>query len=65
MISVGDNDFTVACDAFPEGIPDAIWEGFDHRHPFEGDNGIRFDLAEGPDAAAVLARYDESTRAVP
>lgn len=36
------------CEAFPQGIPEEIFpEGFDHRQPFEGDNGIRFELAEG------------------
>ena len=32
------------CAAFHE-IPDAIYAGdFDHREPFPGDGGIRFDL---------------------
>jgi len=66
LIPVGETDFTVGCDAFPEGIPDDIFlGGFDHRRPFDGDHGIRFDLAEGPDATATLAVYDESTRPVP
>ena len=32
------------CQAFPDGIPAAIWAG-DERHlkPFEGDRGLRFD----------------------
>jgi hypothetical protein len=31
------------CDAFPGGIPYAIsGEGGDHRHPFNGDNGVLF-----------------------
>lgn len=32
------------CAAFPIAIPDKILSGhFDHRFPFEGDGGIRFD----------------------
>ena len=46
------------CAAFPDGIPSSIsFFGFntDHRRPFEGDNGIRF---EPKDEAAreVVAR---------
>ena len=41
------------CDAFPEKIPSEIFTGLhDHREPFPGDNGIRweefiFDPSEG------------------
>jgi hypothetical protein len=36
----------LSCQAFPAGIPAAILEGrHDHRRPFEGDRGIRYELA--------------------
>jgi hypothetical protein len=36
-------DTVVYCEAFPEGIPDKITEGFDHTKSFRGDHGIRFE----------------------
>jgi len=30
------------CDAYPDGVPNEIVFGFDHRKPFKGDNGIRW-----------------------
>jgi hypothetical protein len=36
------------CEAFPNGIPAKIREdGFDHRKPFKGDGGVRFELKDG------------------
>ena len=32
------------CEAFPEGIPEDLFKNrADHRNPFPGDNGIRFE----------------------
>jgi hypothetical protein len=52
------------CAAFPDGIPDDIWENrFDHRQPHEGDHGLQWLGGEGyefpeyamaPDAAATV-----------
>jgi hypothetical protein len=48
------------CRAFPDAIPAPLLEGrFDHRRPFPGDHGIRFEPDWGaPDE--VLALVSES-----
>jgi hypothetical protein len=36
------------CEAFPDGIPRRVFHnGLDHRHPIEGDHGVRWDAADG------------------
>ena len=44
------------CDAFPDGIPDAIKHTrVDHHKPYAGDHGLQF-LAKSLQAAADAAR---------
>lgn len=57
---VPDEGWGYVCDAFPDGIPDAIYQGgFDHRRPYPGDHGIRFEL--DPSETMVLEIYDQLT----
>jgi hypothetical protein len=42
------------CDAFPDGIPQAIWNGsYDHRFPYPGDHGIQLEPVKA-EADALL-----------
>lgn len=44
----GDLDAPITCDAFPQGIPDAILDNeVDHRQPVDGDHGIQFQAKPG------------------
>lgn len=51
------------CEAFPDGIPDAILDGADHRTAFPGDGGLRYVMVPG--AEADLAAWVAAHRAVP
>jgi hypothetical protein len=45
-------DGQVRCAAYPHGIPDEILFALhDHREPYEGDRGIRFELKPGEEAS--------------
>lgn len=49
------------CDAFPEMIPHEVWDGdVIHIEPYEGDQGIQFELRSGripfPVMPILLAR---------
>ncbi len=38
------------CAAFPDGIPDFIWDGRNtHRRPVKGDHGIQFERRPPPE----------------
>jgi len=38
----------ITCDAFPDRIPEAVITGeHDHREPYPGDNGVRFEPVDG------------------
>jgi hypothetical protein len=46
----------MVCDAYPEEIPEAILKNLvDHRQPYEGDHGIRWELhPDFPEGTNIL-----------
>lgn len=49
-----------SCSAFPDEIPNAIWENeFDHRQAYPGDRGIRFEALEDDESPFA---YEERIR---
>lgn len=53
------SDQPLSCAAFPGGIPKEIsQEGFDHREPFPGDNGIRYEPLPGTDIKEAFSSLD-------
>ena len=48
------------CKAYPELIPDRIYfDGYDHREPYEGDNGIRFVLVKDEEDREDFKYFDK------
>jgi hypothetical protein len=61
FVGTTDLDVGPTCEAFPAGIPAAIWDdGFDHRQPFDGDGGVRFELADDEEAPKVVALFEKT-----
>lgn len=47
------------CAAFPDGVPlDIAVGGVDHRMAHHGDHGIRFQQADGTDAAQAFSDWE-------
>lgn len=55
--------FAYKCTAFPGGIPRKISDGrFDHRSPFEGDQGIQFKPHDAEDTKVVQQAWGPARR---
>lgn len=50
----------LSCDAFPLGIPPTILKGqHNHRKPYPGDGGIRYEPVEDAPPAAIPSEIEE------
>lgn len=48
------------CEAYPDGIPmPIVLNDVDHRKPYRGDHGMRFDPSDGTSAAYAATLFDE------
>lgn len=55
---------TASCEAFPGGIPDAVWTGsYDHRQEVPGDHGLRWESNGQPFPEWALADPDDGADA--
>jgi hypothetical protein len=48
------------CDAFPDGIPDAIWVALgDHRDPVPGDHGVQYERSPSMEAGTAFRMWSQ------